>query len=258
MARSYLRTSEVAEAVGVHPNTVRMYEVWDLLPPIPRTPSGYRKFTAMHVDQMRLARLVFDGPWPGRAIRRSAVALLKQSAAGDLGGALEGAYRHLAVVQAERAQAESAARLLGRWAQGTAADATHAPLSIGKVADLLGVSRDMLRSWERNNLICVPRNPRNGYRRYGATEISRLRVIRMLRQAGYSPMAILRMLVQLDEGAGAGDLRTALDTPRPDEDVYSAADQWLTSLVAWERRAEEIIAHLEGMIGREMGVRSQE
>jgi len=62
MARQYLRTSEVAEAVGVHPNTVRMYEVWGLLPPIPRTWSGYRKFIAMHVDQMRLACLVFDGP----------------------------------------------------------------------------------------------------------------------------------------------------------------------------------------------------
>jgi DNA-binding transcriptional MerR regulator len=251
MARSYLRTSEVAKAVGVHPNTVRMYEVWGLLPPIPRTPSGYRKFAARHIDQMRLARLVFDGPWPGRTIRRSAVVLVKQAAAGDLGGALEGAYRHLAVVQAESAQAESAVRLLERWAQGMAADATQTPLRIGKVAELLGVTRDMLRNWERNNLISVPRDLRNGYRLYCATEISRLRVIRMLRQAGYSPMAILRMLVQLDDGAGAGDLRKALDTPRSDEDIYTAADQWLTSLVAWVQRAEEIIVHLEGMIARQ-------
>lgn len=252
MARSYLRTAEVAAAVGVHPNTVRMYEAWGLLPPIPRTPSGYRKFSAMHVDQMRLARLVFEGSWPGRTIRRSAVALVKQAASGDLGGALESAYRHVAVVQAERAQAESAVRLLERWAQGTAADATQRPLSIGQVADLLGVTRDMLRNWERNNLLRVPRDPNNGYRRYGVAEISRLRVIRMLRQAGYSPMAILRMLVRLDEGACVGDLRAVLDTPCPDEDVYSAADQWLTSLVKWEQRAQIIITHLEGMINKHM------
>ncbi len=83
---------------------------------------------------------------------------------------------------------------------------------------LLGVSVDMLRNWERNNLLDAPRDPDNGYRYYGAEEISRLRVIRMLIRAGYSVMAILRMLRQLDGGA-ADDLRQAIDTPAPDEDV---------------------------------------
>ena len=51
-----LRTSDIAKAVGVHPNTVRLYEEWGFLPPIPRSPSGYRLFTGAHLDQMRLAR----------------------------------------------------------------------------------------------------------------------------------------------------------------------------------------------------------
>ncbi|MBN1250364.1 MAG: MerR family transcriptional regulator [Anaerolineae bacterium] len=249
MGRTYLRTAEVAKAVGVHPNTVRMYEAWGLLPPVPRTPSGYRKFTPAHVEQMRLARLVFQGPWPGRAIRQSAVALVKQAASGDLGGALESAYRHQAIVQAERARAEVAVQLLQRWAQGTAADATRSPLHIGAVAALLGVSRDMLRGWERDHLIRVPRDPHNGYRLYSAREIGRLRVIRMLRQAGYSTMAILRMLLQLDEGAAPEALRGVLDTPRPDEDVYQAADQWLTTLMDWESRSVALVTLLERMIG---------
>ena len=145
MARHYYLTSEVAEIIGVHPNTVRMYEEWELLPPIPRTPGGYRMYTEAHIDQMRLSRMVYEGPWPGRTIRESAVALVKQAAAGDLGGALERAYQHVAVVQAERAQAEAAVRRLERWAQGTAADATQRRLHIGEVAALLGVTRDMLR-----------------------------------------------------------------------------------------------------------------
>ncbi len=247
MKRPYLRTSEVAAAVGVHPNTVRMYEAWGLLPQIPRTSSGYRTFTEAHVDQMRLARMAFEGPWPGRAIRRSVVDLVKQAASGDLGGALEKAYEHLALVRAEQAHAESAIKLLERWAGGTAADATTTQLRIGEVAELLGVTRDMLRNWERNGLIRVPRNPTNRYRRYGAAEISRLRVIRMLRHAGYSMMAILRMLLQLDRGE-AENLRQALDTPRPDEDVYSAADRWLTTLTGWEQRTYDLIALLETMI----------
>jgi DNA-binding transcriptional MerR regulator len=249
MARDYLRTSEVADAVGVHPNTVRKYEDWGLLPPIPCTYSGYRKFTEAHVDQMRLARMAFEGQWPGRAIRASGVALVKQAASGDLGGALEMAYEHMALVHAEQAQAESAIRLLERWAGGAVADATTERLQIGEVAELLGVTRDMLRNWERNGLLRVPRNPHNGYRQYGAAEISRLRVIRMLNKAGYSMMAILRMLLQLD-GGDTANLREALDTPRPDEDVYTAADRWLTTLAEWEDRTLAMIEMLESMIRR--------
>lgn len=248
--RKTYRTSQVAAAVGVHPNTVRLYEQYGLLPEIPRTPSGYRQYTDAHIDQMRLARKAFEGPWPGRAIRQSVVALVKQSATGDLGGALEAAYRHLAIVQSERAQAESAARLLERWAGGAAADATSRNIQIGEVAALLGVTRDMLRNWERNGLIHVPRNPKNGYRLYGAREIGRLRVIRMLGRAGYSTMAILRMLLHLDQGRSE-DLRKVLDTPDPEEDVYSASDHWLTTLEGWEARTHGIIELLEGMINRD-------
>jgi hypothetical protein len=39
-----------------------------------------------------------------------------------------------------------------------------------------------------------------------------------------------------------------LDTPRPDEDVYSAADRWLSTLTALEGRALNAIAQLEEMI----------
>jgi DNA-binding transcriptional MerR regulator len=224
----YLRTSEVAKAVGVHPNTVRLYEEWGFLPPIPRSSSGHRLFTATHLDQMRLARTALCGPWPGRNIKQSALALVRRVASGDLGGALEQAYAHRALVQAERAQVEAAAELLERWVQGTAADATAKPLRIGKAAEPMGVTTDMLRNWERDGLIAVPRDPRNGYRLYGTAEISRLRVIRVLRRAGYSTMAILRMLLRLDQGQ-KGDPRQILDTPRPDEDVYSAADRWLST-----------------------------
>jgi DNA-binding transcriptional MerR regulator len=247
MKSRYLRTSDIAKAVGVHPNTVRLYEEWGFLPPIPRSASGYRLFTEAHLDQMRLSRMALHGPWPGRNIKESALTLVRRAVSGDLGGALEQGYRHLALVQAERAQAEAAVGLLERWAHGTAADATTTPLQIGQAAKLLGVTTDMLRNWERNGLIQVPRDPHNGYRMYGAAEIGRLRVIRMLSRAGYSLMAILRMLLQLDRGQKE-DLRQVLDTPRPDEDVYSAADRWLSTLTAFEQRAQELIAQLEEMV----------
>jgi DNA-binding transcriptional MerR regulator len=176
--------------------------------------------------------------------------LVRQAATGDLGGALESAYRHLVLVQSERAQAEAAAKLLERWAQGAAADASSERLHIGEVAKRLGVSRDMLRNWERNGLLSVPRHPDNRYRLYTSAEIGRLRVIRMLSWAGYSMMAILRMVLYLDSQGGQG-LRQVLDTPRPDEDVYTAADHWLTELAEQEARAGQIIDLLELMIAKQ-------
>ena len=242
-----LYTSDIAKAVDCHPNTVRLYEEWGFLPPIPRSRSGYRLFAEEHLDQMRLARTALRGPWPGRKIKRSAVTLVRLAADGDLGGALEEAYQYQMLVRAECAQADGAAELLERWAQGTAADATEEPLHIGKAAALLGLTSDMLRNWERDGLIRVPRDARSGYRLYGATEIGRLRVIKMLRRAKYSTMSILRMLLALDRGRD-GDLRQVLDTPRPDEDAYSATDRWLSTLAELEQRARELIDQLEEMI----------
>ncbi|MFL5653095.1 MAG: MerR family transcriptional regulator [Ktedonobacteraceae bacterium] len=153
-------------------------------------------------------------------------------------------------MQSERAQADVAADLLERWAFGAPADATIQPLQIGQVAHLLGVTIDILRNWDRNGLIDVPRDPSNGYRHYGAQEISRLRVIRMLSRAGYSLSAILRMLIQLDRGEKT-DLRRALDTPRPDEDVYMASDHWISTLTDQEQRAHTIIALVEEIIQKQ-------
>ena len=249
----HLSTSQLANAVGVHPNTVRRYEEKGYLPPAARSLSGYRRFTERHLDCLRLTRLVFSNFFPGKAIYESGIQIIHVTAGGDLGGALELAYHHLALVQSERAQAEAAVNLLERWALGAPADATPQSLQISQAARLLGVSIDILRSWDRNGLIEIPRDPSNGYRRYGAEQFSRLRVIRMLSRAGYSTGAILRMLIQLDRGETT-DLRSALDTPRPDEDVYLASDRWLTTLSEHEQRARQIIDLIQEMIHNETRV----
>jgi DNA-binding transcriptional MerR regulator len=240
MPRDYYYTSEIAKAVGVHPNTVRLYEEWGYLPPVPRTPSGYRKFSEVHLDQMKLIRLAMNFTWMGGQIRRTAYAMIHAGAEGDLGGALEIAYQLRVQIQTEQAQAEAAADFLETWAQGSAVESKDKPRRIGQAAKLLNVSTDRLRNWERNGLIEVPRNPLNGYRFYRTREIGRLRVIRTLSQARYSQMAILRMLLRLDQGE-TGDLRAALDTPREDEDVYFVTDQLLSTLSDLEQKSQQVI-----------------
>jgi DNA-binding transcriptional MerR regulator len=244
---NYLRTSDLARAVGIHANTVRRYVDRGILPAVERSPSGYRYFTEHHLDCLLLACQVYRSQYPGTAIFQSGTRIVQVAVSGDLDDALELAHRHLALVQAERAQADAAAALLERWASGPPVDNAILPLQIGQVARLLSISIDILRNWDRNGLIAVPRDPANGYRRYGAQEISRLRVIRMLSRAGYSIAAILRMLLQLDQGDKT-DLRHALDTPRPDEDVHLASDRWLSTLADQDRRAHTIIGLVEEMM----------
>ena len=54
------RTAQVAAIVGVHPNTVRLYEQLDLIPKTERRPNGYRIYTDFHIQQFKLARLAFQ------------------------------------------------------------------------------------------------------------------------------------------------------------------------------------------------------
>jgi MerR family regulatory protein len=127
----YLRTSDLAKAVGVHPNTVRRYVDWGLLPPVEHSPFGYRCFTQRYLDCLRLASQVYCNQYPGKVIHQSGVRIIQATVSGDLGGALELAYSHLALVQSERTQADVAASMLESWAFGAPADATIQPLQSG-------------------------------------------------------------------------------------------------------------------------------
>jgi DNA-binding transcriptional MerR regulator len=50
---SGLRVAELAERVGVAPDTIRYYERAGLLPPPARTPAGYRAYEESAVDRLR-------------------------------------------------------------------------------------------------------------------------------------------------------------------------------------------------------------
>jgi DNA-binding transcriptional MerR regulator len=223
-----------------------------LLPPVERSPSGYRLFTQHHLDCLRLARRIYAAGYPGRVLRASSNEIIQRAVTGDWPGALEKAHAHWLSVSAELERANQAANLLEHWAQTRVADSGEGPLAIGDVSALLDVSHDVIRNWERNGLIRVPRNAYNNYRLFGKKEIERLHIIRMLSRAGYSHMAILRMAIELD-GGNTRDLKKVLDTPREDEDIFTAADHWLTTLYGQEKMAQQAIHLIEELIASRGG-----
>lgn len=248
MASPFLRTSDIARDLGVHVNTIRLYEERGFLAPIPRGLNGYRQYNAMHLEQARLTDLTLR--WPYLGDRTLLIDLVKSAARSDFGRAMELAHHYLARIRVARAQAEVAVEYLERWAAGQVLDTWPQKMSISQAAQHLDVTVDMLRNWERNGLIKIPRDPSNQYRVYGAAELGRIRVIRMLIQSGYSLMAILRMLRQFDAGHTA-NLRAALELPRNEsanEAIEITADHWLLSLLELEQRAQAIIQHLNHMI----------
>ena len=233
-----MRTVDLARASLSHPNTVRLYEEWGFLAPAERGANGYRLWTGEHLDQMVFARAALDGFWPGRAIRHSALALVRLAASGGASAALPAAAAHAELVRGERRRAEAAAAYLQEWASRAPAAADAVPAR--EAAPLVGATAEQLRNWERNGLIDAPREERTGRRLYGSAELGRARVIRTLLLAGYSMMAIRRMTAELDRGR-TGSLAAVLDTPREDEDVLTAFDRWRSFLSAQERRAELLI-----------------
>ncbi|MHC1784595.1 MAG: MerR family transcriptional regulator [Anaerolineaceae bacterium] len=246
-----MSTSKVARIACCHPNTVRLYEKIGYLPPALRSGNGYRLFTAEHADQMVLARKGLEGDFAGAPLREAAKTMILTAAGGDLKGALDLANRHLDLSTAELERARMTVNQVENWVNQDLTEQPPSPLNTTSAARLMNVTVDSLRTWERNDLIRVPRNPQNGYRLYGSPEILRLRIIRMLRTAGYSLMAIYRMLKKLDCGQTRG-LAQILDTPGEEEDFFTAADRWITTLTKQEEKAKDLINLVEARIQKNL------
>jgi DNA-binding transcriptional MerR regulator len=238
-AASPATTGAVAAMLGVHPNTLRWYESAGYLPPVPRTPGGYRQFS---VELVRLARIVREsqpllrlyGP-----IRTTTFAFLTTCreecvVAEQAPGRHRRARRCLSglarLLQEEHRLALDALDALERFRRGAGGEGAESPGSvfdnaypcrgrlqyIGAAAALTSLSRDRIINWERNGLGRYPRSTA-GYRLFGAEELDRLLIIRSCRTAGYSITAIRRLLRAVTP---SGDLPPAeADTPPLSEDV---------------------------------------
>ena len=238
------RTSEIARIIGIHPNTVRLYEKLELIPKPERLPNGYRVFTDFHVEQFRLARLAFQIEVLQNGLRKKIVLMIKTAAAKDFDTALSLTQEYIRQIRQERANAEETISIVKQLLSGPTGKSTKF-LKRKEASDYLDISIDTLRNWEMNGLLTVKRK-QNGYRVYTDEDIKRLKIIRSLRCANYSLEAILRMLQQISENPDA-DIREALNTPKADAEIITVCDKLIASLSAAEDNAIEIIDRLKNM-----------
>lgn len=238
------KTSEVAAIIGIHPNTVRLYEKMELIPKPERLSNGYRVFTDFHIEQCRLVRIAFQVEVLQNGLRKKITKMIKASAVGDFDTAILLINEYLEQIKQERINAEEAITIVKQLLSGCEQSHTQ-NLKRKEVSEALDISLDTLRNWEMNGLLTVKRKE-NGYRVYTDDDIRRLKVIRSLRCANYSLEAILRLLQQLSQNPDT-DIRATLNTPKQSDDIISVCDRLIVSLSEAEKNAYKIRAMLKDM-----------
>lgn len=244
MANIY-KTAEVASIIGVHPNTVRLYEKLNLIPKAKRLDNGYRVFNEFHIEQFKLARTAFKVEILQNGLRKKIINIIKTSAMGDFEKAIEYCDDYINQLNREEKNAEEAIELAKKIILGEEEIENQISFTRKQAADYLDVTIDTLRNWEMNGLLSVKRKE-NGYRIYTEEDIKILKIIRSLRCANYSIASILRMLNEISKNSNI-DIRKVIDTPNKDEDIVTACDKLLTSLNKAEENAEFMMKQLVSM-----------
>lgn len=242
-------TSQIAKKAKLHPNTIRFYEEIKYLPPVSRKANGYRVFTDVHFEQLKLIKVAHRCGIVQNNLRKKAVEIILLCANSDYEEALIKAKDYQVLIGREKNRAEEAVLIVHNMLDHKVKDIPPQNLRRSEAAEFLDVTVDALRNWELNGLLEVPRKV-NGYRVYTEKEIREFKIIRVLREANYSLMSILRMLNQLRSGTDI-DLQRALDTPDIEDDIVYVTDRLLTSLTGAKEDTSEIIEHIlqNGSVG---------
>lgn len=238
------KTTEIAKIIGIHPNTVRMYEKLELIPEVKRKENGYRVFTDFHIDQFKLARAALQVEILQNGLRKKAVNIIKTSAKKDFAKAICMTEEYLLQIQKEKFNAEEAIEIVKSLLSNNE-EINSITLKRKEVSEYLNISMDTLRNWELNGLLDIKRK-QNGYRIYTDEDIIRLKIIRSLRCANYSLSAILRMLNAFSENPDV-DIKNVIDVPEEDDDIITACDKLITSLNSAEKNAQYILSLLKEM-----------
>lgn len=222
-------TKEIADAVGVHGNTVRFYEDIGFLTKPARRPNGRRIYTALQLAQCRLIRTAMRAEVLQNGLRDKAVEIVRLCAALDFDAALAEAEVYRSMIRREIGSAKAAIASVERTLNA-GVPAIGRERGRREAAAELSVTTETLRTWERSGLISVRRG-NNGYCLYSDADMARLNIIRTLRLANYSLSAILRLLGRLD-GHAPQSVEDILNTPGEAEDIVSVCDRLIASLQA--------------------------
>ena len=197
-AHPYLRTLDIALAGHISVQQVRNYEANGLIPQTQRSPSGYRLYTQQHLSALKTVQSMVRGyGWP----RTSAI--MQALHRGDLSAALATIDERHAELASKRNQVEQTLYALHTLAAQSDAlqSSPHSQrVRVGEAAKQVGVRVSALHFWEQQGLLHPVREQYSRYRLYDEQQMRRLRVVALLRDAGYPFNVIQSVLNDLAAG----------------------------------------------------------
>ncbi|MEO8973506.1 MAG: MerR family transcriptional regulator [Ktedonobacteraceae bacterium] len=195
---NYLRTIDLAQAGHISVQQVRNYEASGFIPPAERSPGGYRLYTRQHLAALKTARSLVGGyGW------QRTPAIMQALQRGELSAALALIDTRHAELASKRLQVEQTlAALRALVAQVAPLPGTRHPqrFRVGEAAKQVGVRVSALHFWEQQGLLHPLRDKSSRYRLYDEQQMRRLRVVVLLRDAGYNFNVILPVLDELAAG----------------------------------------------------------
>lgn len=226
-------TKQLASQFGLHPNTIRLYERLGYISPAERGTNRYRYFGDLHMLQMKVCRSIFGYPYFNRRLRGCGNEVIYAAAGRDWDGGEKAVRRYLEKIQDELATAHETEQILKEWVSGSERVSRELPEAVRfsrrEAAQWLGVTAETVRNWERNALV-VSMAGNDKKRCFERPALEKMRVIYMLRLAGYSMAAVHRSLSAFDRSRDdRSDPVSRLHQPAAEETIM-VGDRWVFEL----------------------------
>lgn len=228
---------EISAKTGVKAGTIRFYEKLGFLEPVARMSNQYRVFNEHHIYQIRVCSLVFGG-FVNKRLRKISMDIIAAAKDWDLEAYDRATRNYLQAIEQDITRTQKAVSIVTKQIDQDENDERE--YSKKEAAELLGVTPEAIRNWERNGLLA--RKPSYSRRLYRPAEIRRMYMIRFLLDIGYSCMAILRFLTAYDAKLNQKATGILLGTVE-DKELQSRTDQYLKSL-RMARTQADTLCHL--------------
>lgn len=206
--RERYRAIDLARDVAISAASVRLYEREGFLPPVERSASGHRLYRERHLHALRVSRALMKGY--GWEYARKVMRAVHQ---GDMLAVMALVDAKHAGIDRGRSEVEAATRALRLLSERLAKPPGPGELAghpsfvrVGEAARLVGVRPSAVRFWEQEGLLRPRRDARSGYRLYNENDIRQLRIIIVLRDAGYRFGDMRQVLDELGGGNPAAAL----------------------------------------------------
>lgn len=175
-----IRPVDIARKLGISTTTLRKYEEFGLVPPVPRSATGYRMYTDEHIAYLVCAREML----PAFTIKEIAK-IFKAVMTKKIDVALWIANKAQADLHREKIIAEKIVQKLLQK-NGKQISTSREKLTINEVSLETGIPATTIRYWDKVGLISVQRSMENNYRLFTEEHVKQILAIYALNFSVYA------------------------------------------------------------------------